>query len=66
MDDRATLTIMDYYRRDGVKDLVPMKARGLFAKALYLENIAGETTPEAEELLELAIEAAGDINAHLR
>jgi hypothetical protein len=49
--------ITDFYREDGVKDIVPMKARGLFAKALMLEANAGETTPEAEAELDKAIEA---------
>jgi len=57
MNEKAKLTAMDFYRLDGVKDLKPMKARGCFAKALVLEHLAGETTPEAEEQLELAIEA---------
>jgi len=48
-------TLMDYYRLPGVRDLKPMKARGYFAKALLLENLAGKTTPKAEEQLELAL-----------
>lgn len=51
----AELTIMEYYRLEGVKDLKPMKTRAAFAKALMLEDKAGKTTPEAEEQLELAI-----------
>lgn len=47
--------IMYYYKLEGVKDIEPMKARGMFAKALMLEDEAGHTTPEAEELLEAAI-----------
>lgn len=47
-----------YYKLEGVKDLRPMKTRGLFAKALMLEDQAGKTTPDAEEALKLAIEAS--------
>ena len=50
-----TLGLMDIYKLEGVRDLKPMKARGFFAKALLLENLAGKTTPKAEEQLELAI-----------
>jgi len=50
-------TAMDFYKLPGVKDIHPMKARGAFAKALALEANAGETTPEAEEQLDLAIAA---------
>jgi hypothetical protein len=50
-------TAMDFYKQEGVKDLKPMKARGLFARALMIEEEAGKTTPEAEEQLNLAIEA---------
>lgn len=49
--------LMDYYKLEGVRDIKPMKARGLFAKALMLEDRAGKTTPEVEEQLELAIQA---------
>ncbi len=58
MDEPVKL--MDYYKRPGVKDLRPMKVRGLFAKALMIEDRAGKTTPEAEEALELAIKEVGD------
>lgn len=51
------IKLMDYYKLDGIKDLRPMKVRGLFAKAVMLEDRAGRTTPEAEESLELAIKA---------
>jgi hypothetical protein len=53
-------TIADYYKLDGVRDLKPMRARGLFAKSLMLEFEAGKTTPEAEECLELAVKAEQD------
>ncbi len=49
------LGLMDIYKLEGVRDLKPMKARGFFAKALLLENLARKTTPKAEEQLELAI-----------
>ena len=47
--------IMQFYRMEGVRDLTPMKARGAFAKALMLEDEAGQTTPDALAQLELAI-----------
>lgn len=50
-------SITDYYKRDGVRDIKPLKARGLFAKALIAEDRAGETTPEALELLDEAVKA---------
>lgn len=50
------LTIMDYYKQEGVRDLMPMKTRGLFSKALMAEDKAGKTTPEALALLDQAIE----------
>lgn len=53
--DQPSKIVMDYYKLSGVKDLKPMKARAHFAKALMLESVAGRTTPEAEEQLELAI-----------
>ena len=34
----------------------PAKAQILFDAAVAVEDLAGETTPEAEELLEAAIE----------
>ncbi|MCK5615979.1 hypothetical protein KAR91_79690 [Candidatus Pacearchaeota archaeon] len=46
-----------YYKQEGVRDIRPLMARGLFAKALLLEDKAGKTTPEAEETLDLAIQA---------
>lgn len=49
------IKLMDYYKLDGIKDLRPMKVRGLFAKAVMLEDRAGKTTPEVEEALEQAI-----------
>lgn len=49
--------IMYYYKLDGVKDIEPMKSRGLFAKALMVEDAAGHTTLEAVDLLEQAITA---------
>ncbi len=49
------IKLMDYYKLDGIKDLRPMKVRGLFAKAMMLEDRAGKTTPDAEEALEQAI-----------
>jgi hypothetical protein len=52
--------IMHYYKLDGVRDLEPMKARGMFAKALMVEDAAGHTTPEAEELLDMAIAVVVD------
>lgn len=43
---------------DGVKDLrgLGLKVVAAFAKALFTEREAGKTTPEAEELLERAVE----------
>ena len=55
MAEPTLLTV--YYKCEGVRDIKPMKARGLFAKALLLEDKAGKTTPDAEEALELAIKA---------
>ena len=55
MAEPTLLTV--YYKCEGVKDIKPMKARGLFAKALLLEDKAGKTTPDAEEALKLAVEA---------
>lgn len=49
--------IMEFYRMEGVRDIQPMKARAAFAKALLLEEQAGQTTEEAETLLDQAIEA---------
>lgn len=57
MAEKKGKAIMAYYRQKGVRDLKPMKARAQFAKALMIENVAGKTTPEAEEALELAIQA---------
>lgn len=57
MDEKHGKKITDFYKLEGVKDIQPMKARGLFAKALMLEHNAGHTTPEAEEALDEAIQA---------
>lgn len=52
----ASTVVMDYYKLKGVKDIKPMRARAHFAKALMLEAAAGKTTPEAERVLEQAIQ----------
>ena len=44
-------------KEEGVADLPNLKCRGAFAKALWLEQQAGHTTPEAEAELAKAIEA---------
>ncbi len=44
-------------KEDGVWDLTPYKAKAAFARALQLERIAGETTPEAEKYLNDAVAA---------
>jgi hypothetical protein len=56
-DKDGKYTAIDFYRQEGVKDIVPMAARGAFAKALAVEANAGKTTPEAEKFLEQAIGA---------
>ena len=48
--------VKDFYKQDGVKDIQPMKARGLFCQALVAESNAGHTTPEALVLLDKAIQ----------
>ncbi len=55
--EKSGSLIMKYYKLEGVRDIRPMKARGYFAKALLLEDAAGKTTSEAEEQLEIAIQA---------
>lgn len=50
--------LLAIYKQVGVKDITPMKARAAFAKAIMLENEAGKTTPEAEKLLNEALEAS--------
>ena len=50
-----TKSIIKYSRLDGVKDIQPIQARWSFAKALMLEDAAGETTPAALEQLDKAI-----------
>jgi len=54
----GTLNAMDFIKLPGVRDLEPLKARGMFAKALAAEANAGHTTPEAEGFLEEAIRVA--------
>ena len=48
--------VMDYFKIVGVKDIYPIKARGAFAKALFLEDQEGKTTPQAQEQLDKAVD----------
>ena len=47
--------LMAITKEEGVKDLLPMKVRANFARALLAEREAGHTTPEAEQYLDLAV-----------
>ena len=51
----SMIALKDYYKQPGVVDLMPLKKRLHFAKALMIEDEAGGTTPEAEEQLNLAL-----------
>ena len=48
--------LKSYYKREGVGDLVPMKTRASFARALKMEDEAGKCTPEAMEQVDRGIQ----------
>jgi len=58
-DLKIEFGVKDFYKQPGVKDIAPMRARGLFCQALAAEANAGHTTPEAEDLLDKAIQMIG-------
>ena len=55
-DTPTAFGVKDFYKLPGVKDIAPMRARGLFCQALSAEANAGHTTPEALALLDKAIQ----------
>ena len=52
---KKIVNVIDYYSLKGVEDLCPPRARINFARALYIEDLAGHTTPKADEQLDRAI-----------
>ena len=48
--------VMALVKTPEIRSIQPLGARAKFAKAIVLEDDAGKTTPEALELLDIAIE----------
>ncbi len=49
------MTLLQVAKLQGIRDIVPIKARAKFAKALMIEDEAGHTTAECDALLQEAI-----------